>query len=365
MGNYNPKLPTKYTGTNKYITFFVSRNRSPTGADYRQPETGTLYSVGTVWQVSKNPTTGTEGDLWMLSKIVANVGYWIKISSGVTPSGALLSLSDTANTLVFPNVSGNIQLQGTTGQIDILSVPGSNKLIFSLSGSSAAIEHLTGNSGGQLNPDGSNNFNILGTGSLTVVGSGSTLTPQLTGLTNHALLVGAGTATITKLAVGATGTVLAGVTGADPVFTATPAVTSITLSGGTPLDTYTANVAWTPTLVGGTVAGATTYVTQTATYTLIGNIVVCQCVLQISAATGTGDVLIGGFPFNFTGLPSAATQWGGAGWTWPVGSTTVSLEGVSGTNHCIVKCSGSTINAANMQMANASLSVAFTIAYLK
>lgn len=79
---FNPGRPTKYKGTDKYIAFFVTRNRLPTGADYRQPETGTLYSVGTVWQVGKDPTTGSEGDLYMLSKIVANVAYWSKLSDG-------------------------------------------------------------------------------------------------------------------------------------------------------------------------------------------------------------------------------------------------------------------------------------------
>lgn len=143
MGNFNPKLPTRHTGTNKYITFFVARDRSPTSADYRQPETGTLYSVGTVWQVSKDPTTGTEGDLWMLSKIVANVGYWIQISSGVTPSGAVLTLSDTASTLVYPTVAGNIQIEGTAGQIDVTSVPGSNKLTLSLPGGGGAVDSFT------------------------------------------------------------------------------------------------------------------------------------------------------------------------------------------------------------------------------
>lgn len=121
MGNFNPKLPTKHVGTNKYITFFVSRNRSPTGADYRQPETGTLYSVGTVWQVSKNPTTGTEGDLWMLSKIVANVAYWIQIANGAIVG-----------------------------------------------------ETITGQSGGPLSPVGGN-WNIFGLGEMTTSGSGNTL----------------------------------------------------------------------------------------------------------------------------------------------------------------------------------------------
>ena len=57
----------------------------------------------------------------------------------------------------------------------------------SLTGGGAAVEHLTGNTGGQLNPDGSNNFNIL-TANTTVkfAGSGSTLTQDF-GLTNLVL----------------------------------------------------------------------------------------------------------------------------------------------------------------------------------
>lgn len=86
MVGFNPKNPTKYAGTDKYITFFVTRNREPTSADYRQPETGALYSVGTVWQVGKNPTTGVEGELWMLSKIVSNVAYWIQIVGSSGPA---------------------------------------------------------------------------------------------------------------------------------------------------------------------------------------------------------------------------------------------------------------------------------------
>ena len=52
--------------------------------------------------------------------------------------------------------------------------------IIALTGGSEAIEHLTGDSGGQLDPDGSNNFNLIGqtAGSVTVfdtIGSGSTI----------------------------------------------------------------------------------------------------------------------------------------------------------------------------------------------
>ncbi len=141
MGTYNPKLPTKHTGTDKYITFFVSRNREPTLADYRQPETGTLYSIGTVWQVAKTPTTGFEGEMWILTKIISNQGYWVRISSGTPSAGPILTLSDTAGTLVYPTAAGNVQLQGTSG-ISIVSDPGNNKIVFSLSGGGTAIDSI-------------------------------------------------------------------------------------------------------------------------------------------------------------------------------------------------------------------------------
>lgn len=82
MGNFNPKLPTKYRGTNKYLGAVVSRDRQPTSADVKQPETGTYYSIGTVWQVGKDPTTGTEGQIYILTKIVANEAYWLLLGGG-------------------------------------------------------------------------------------------------------------------------------------------------------------------------------------------------------------------------------------------------------------------------------------------
>jgi hypothetical protein len=85
-----------------------------------------------------------------------------------------------------------------------------------LAGAGAA-QTLTGNSGGAISPV-ANNINTLGSGSITIAGAGNTLTTQLTGLTDHAVLVGAGTSTITKLAIGTTGQILTGVTGADPVW---------------------------------------------------------------------------------------------------------------------------------------------------
>lgn len=79
----NPLRPTKYTGMNQIFANFVVRPRRPTTADYRQPENAKLYRLTTVWQVGKNPSDGVEGELWMLSKIVANIATWVLISGGV------------------------------------------------------------------------------------------------------------------------------------------------------------------------------------------------------------------------------------------------------------------------------------------
>lgn len=70
-------------------------------------------------------------------------------------------------------------------------------------GTTGAITTMTGNTGGALTPT-SGNMNTLGTGSITIAGSGSTLTTQLTGLTQYNLLVGQGSATIGLIAPSAT-----------------------------------------------------------------------------------------------------------------------------------------------------------------
>lgn len=89
----------------------------------------------------------------------------------------------------------------------------------SLAGGGLAIDSITPNSGTTpIVPDSNGNVSLLGTGSITVVGSLNTGTIQLTGLTNHAIQIGAGTATLTQLVAGTTGQVLQTNTGADPTW---------------------------------------------------------------------------------------------------------------------------------------------------
>ncbi len=70
-------------------------------------------------------------------------------------------------------------------------------------GTTGPITKLTGNSGGAILPT-AGNINTLGTGSITIAGAGSTLTTQLTGLTQYNVLVGQGSTTIGLIAPSAT-----------------------------------------------------------------------------------------------------------------------------------------------------------------
>ena len=101
-----------------------------------------------------------------------------------------------------------------------------------LAGGGLAIDSIHPDSGTDpVVPTVAGLVNIVGSGSTTTVGSLNTLTVQLTGLTNHAVLVGAGTSTITKVGPTATiGQVLQSAgAAADPAFsTATyPLTTTI------------------------------------------------------------------------------------------------------------------------------------------
>lgn len=111
----SPNNPRDYVGPNVALNTVVTRKREPTGADYRQPETGKLYPFNTFWLVGKNPTTGIQGDLWYLSKIAANVAFWLKLST--SSFDPLIFIDVQASTPpginpVSPTLAGVITING-------------------------------------------------------------------------------------------------------------------------------------------------------------------------------------------------------------------------------------------------------------
>lgn len=86
LTGYSANNPRKYLGPNVALETIVVRNREPTGADIKQPNTGKYYPFGTLWLVGEtspgvNPTTGARGDLWYLAYIESSVGVWKKITA--------------------------------------------------------------------------------------------------------------------------------------------------------------------------------------------------------------------------------------------------------------------------------------------
>lgn len=245
----------------------------------------------------------------------------------------------------------------TSSDSSITFTTGANSLSLQVTSGTTVGKTITGDSGGALSPT-SGNWNILGSGSTTTVGSGSTLTVQLTGLTNHAVLVGAGTTTITKVSPSATsgvplisqgasadptfgtavvagggtgnttqtayslvagGTTTTGAfqavgpnsssnailmatgTSSLPAFTTsgTPYVTGISFNSGTDTLSVYSNGTWTPTITGSTGNPTPTYTAQTGTYRKIGDMVYISCFITVSALTGgTGNFEISGLPFT-------------------------------------------------------------------
>lgn len=195
------------------------------------------------------------------------------------------------------------------GGLDIATSGAGNTIMIAFTGATGPITTLTGNSGGAVSPN-AGNINTIGTGSITVVGNPftSTLTTQLTGLTNHAVLVGAGTATITNIAATAnTGAVLQNNSGADPSYsTATyPSTTTINQI----LYSSAAN----------TVAGLTTSNRGVLTTGATGTPIITTMPLD-------GQLIIG----STAGAPAAATLTAGTGITITNASNSITVA-ISGS----------------------------------
>ncbi len=157
-----------------------------------------------------------------------NITGVLTLSSSGASTGSALTQHDV---LVGGASNAIVSVSPSTAGLVLTSNGVSADPSFQSASASGAITTITGNSGGAESPL-AGNFNILGTGSITTVGSANTETIQLTGLTNHSLLVGAGTATITNLGVATNGQLPIGSTGADPVLATLTQGTNITITNG-------------------------------------------------------------------------------------------------------------------------------------
>lgn len=188
-----------------------------------------------------------------------------------------------------------------------------------------------------------------GTSTAVSIGSGTTvnLIQGIVNSSNTNAIDGAGTSTIDAVS-----------------FVGTSIKNNVTTQNYAQLGAYGT---WTPTLIGGSTAGSTTYTTQVGQYHRIGNLVWLQGTISISAATGTGDAKIGGFPFTVknvsSGNPIGSIMIDASGWTWPVGKTSIAIYGQTNATTALVGTSGTAGGLVNLQMTNAAASFYFTLVY--
>lgn len=245
-----------------------------TGSEVDQYETLVAGPTNDVVSIA----TGTSGQVLTSNGVAANPSY-----QSVSATGAITTITGDMGGPEVP-LSGNFNILGTgsvtvvgsahTETVQLTGLSNHNVLVgagsatitnvspstagFVLTSNglsvdpsfqnvsiSGAITTITGNSGGAESPT-AGNFNVVGTGSITVAGTASTETVQLTGLTNHNVLVGAGTATITNVAPSATAGIpfISSGSSADPTYG-----TAIVGGGGTGSSSFTT--------YGPVVAGAT------------------------------------------------------------------------------------------------------------
>lgn len=159
----------------------------------------TNYPIGRFWLNQQldslfylNHLSNASGELQATWATISVESLLVSLSGSDTPSVPVFA-STTASPL-----KDNIQLTNLDGSMTITSDPGGNRIIFT-STSTGDIRSISGNTGGPEVPDSGGNFNLLGSGSIIVAGSANTETVQLTGLTNHNVLVGSGTDTITNV----------------------------------------------------------------------------------------------------------------------------------------------------------------------
>ena len=178
----------------------------------------------------------------------------------------------------------------------------SPNITIDLAGGGVAIDSFTPNSGTTpVVPDAAGNITLQGTGSITTVGGLNSLTPQLTGLTNHALQIGAGTATLTQLSPSATSGVplISQGAAADPAYG-----TAVVAGGGTGATSLTAYAV----LCGGTTSTSAVQPIAsvgTATHVLTSNGPGALPTFQAPAA--------GGIPTIGTSTDRAIATWNGTG----------------------------------------------------
>jgi hypothetical protein len=356
---------------------------------------GNITTVGTVTSGTWNATTIAVNHGGTGQTSLTNHGVLVgAATSGITQLAAgsagqaLLSGGASADpaysTPTYPSASGSagqlLRSDGTNNVYSTSTYPNTNAINTLLYASSANVMSalatanssiLVTSAGGIPSLSGTLPFTLPvstgGTGAVTLTGvltGNGTSAVTASAVTQYALLVGGASNAIGSIADVAVNQVLvSGGVAANPAYTAYPQISGLgigaspgstgglTFDGSNFMSAYSVGT-FTPTL-DGSVSGTTTYTTQQGYYVKIGKLVFFNIVINISAATGTGNVTIAGLPFGVAQTSIATANLNTASFAFPVGTTTCDLFLNSATSG-IILCYGTITGQQNLQMANAS-----------
>jgi len=102
-------IPTDYTGPTSNLAPIRFFPREPTTTDKK-------YPVGQLVILSKNPSSGTEGDIWYLANFDSSGdAQWLQLLTGAASPGIDEVTTDDGSPSVKPDGNGNINIVGGMG----------------------------------------------------------------------------------------------------------------------------------------------------------------------------------------------------------------------------------------------------------
>jgi len=182
----------------------------------------------------------------------------------------------------------------------------------------------------------------------------TTINPSDQTITQYALQSGGASNLLNNINAVATGQVLisSGVS-AQPAFSDTPTVTSITFGAGTALNAYVEGT-WTPSITFGGGSTGITYTTQAGYYTRIGRMVAAQFQILLSnKGSSTGTALIAGLPITAgTATNALMCSVRCDNITFPAGTSYLGAQLIVTATSANIQAYGSGVAAANLSNTN-------------
>lgn len=97
------------------------------------------YPIGQTWVRESN------NSYWVLVDVTGTTATWVQVSGG--GGNGIDSITGNTGGAVFGDASNNVNLLGTAGQIAVTGSPGTNTLTISLSGGSTAVDSFAPDTG--------------------------------------------------------------------------------------------------------------------------------------------------------------------------------------------------------------------------